>query len=81
MSGACIIEAMAFHFPSGLDVEVGKMAQVFAMSANNLAAGMALCHEGSGGHLKTLFLVIMDEILLVLNGPDNSVRREGGIVI
>ena len=51
------------------------------MSANNLAVGTALCHEGSGGHLKTLFLVITDEILLVLNGPDNSVRREGGIVI
>jgi len=51
---------MALHLSARLDAEVGKMASVFAMCANNFAARASLSSKGSGQYLEALLLMIVN---------------------
>jgi hypothetical protein len=72
---------MALHLSAGLNAEVGEMAGVFAVRADDFALRVRLSGKGSGRHLEALFLVIPNQILLMLDGLNNSVRRKQEVVM
>jgi hypothetical protein len=42
--------------------------------------GVALCSKGCGGHLQALLLTSVDDILLMVDSPNDGVGRERRIV-
>ena len=72
LSGARVIQRTALHLSAGLNAEVGEMAGVFAVRADDFAPRARLSGKGSGRHLEALFLVIPNQILLMLDSVNNG---------
>jgi hypothetical protein len=76
LSIVCIIETITIHLATWLDAEVCKVSRALAVGTDNFASRAHLRSKGCGGQLETLFFAIANQILLMLNSPNNSVRGE-----
>jgi len=50
-----------------LDAKLDKMTTPFTVGADNSGAGLALSSKSSGGSMNALFLLMPDEVFLLVN--------------